>query len=53
MSLSVPLLASLASVRTIFLSIMQRGKVELGAVILLRMGWEFGKSLEWLLARAL
>jgi len=32
---------------------MERGKVEIGAVILLRIGWEFGKSLEWLLARAL
>jgi len=36
-----------------YLSIMERGKVEIGAVILLRIGWEFGKSLEWLLARAL
>jgi hypothetical protein len=26
---------------------------KIGAVILLRIGWEFGKSLEWLRARAL
>jgi hypothetical protein len=28
---------------------MERGRVEIGAEILLRIGWEFGKSLEWLL----
>jgi hypothetical protein len=28
---------------------MERGKVEIGAEILLRIGLEFGKSLEWLL----
>ena len=32
-----------------YLSIMEHGKVEVGAEILLRIGWEFGKSLEWLL----
>jgi transcriptional regulator with XRE-family HTH domain len=31
------------------LSMMERGKVEIGAEILLRIGLEFGKSLEWLL----
>jgi transcriptional regulator with XRE-family HTH domain len=31
------------------LSIMERGKVEIGAEILMRVGLEFGKSLEWLL----
>jgi transcriptional regulator with XRE-family HTH domain len=31
------------------LSTMERGKVEIGAEILLRIGLEFGKSLEWLL----
>jgi hypothetical protein len=28
---------------------MERGKVEIGAEILLRVGREFGKSTEWLL----
>jgi transcriptional regulator with XRE-family HTH domain len=32
-----------------YLSTMERGKVEIGAVILLRISQEFGKSLEWLL----
>jgi transcriptional regulator with XRE-family HTH domain len=32
-----------------YLSTMERGKVEIGAEILLRIGLEFGKSLEWLL----
>lgn len=32
-----------------YLSMMERGKVEIGAVILLRIGRESGKSLEWLL----
>jgi transcriptional regulator with XRE-family HTH domain len=32
-----------------YLSIMERGRVEIGAEILLRIGLEFGKSLEWLL----
>jgi transcriptional regulator with XRE-family HTH domain len=31
------------------LSTMERGRVEIGAEILLRIGVEFGKSLEWLL----
>jgi transcriptional regulator with XRE-family HTH domain len=31
------------------LSTMERGKVEIGAEILLRTSLEFGKSLEWLL----
>jgi len=31
------------------LSTMERGKVEIGAEILLRISLEFGKSLEWLL----
>jgi hypothetical protein len=29
---------------------MENGKVEIGAVIVLRISREFGKSLEWLLA---
>ena len=32
-----------------YLSTMERGKVEIGAEILLRVALEFGKSLEWLL----
>jgi len=28
---------------------MERGKVEIGAEILLRICWEFEKSVEWLL----
>jgi transcriptional regulator with XRE-family HTH domain len=32
-----------------YLSIMERGKVEVGAGILLRIGQEFSKSVEWLL----
>jgi DNA-binding XRE family transcriptional regulator len=32
-----------------YLSTMERGKVEIGAEILLRIGREFGKSVEWLL----
>lgn len=32
-----------------YLSTMEHGKVEIGAVILLRTSREFGKSLEWLL----
>ena len=32
-----------------YLSTMEHGKVEIGAVILLRISREFGKSLEWLL----
>jgi hypothetical protein len=31
------------------LSTMERGKVEIGAEILLRIGLEVGKSLEWLM----
>ena len=31
------------------LSMMERGKVEIGAEILLRIGLEFSKNLEWLL----
>ncbi len=31
------------------LSTMERGKVEIGAEILLRIGREFAKSIEWLL----
>jgi transcriptional regulator with XRE-family HTH domain len=31
------------------LSMMERGKVEIGAEILLRISREFGKSIEWLL----
>jgi hypothetical protein len=47
MSLSVPLLASLASSRNS--STMERGKVEIGAEILLRISRELMKSAEWLL----
>ena len=32
-----------------YLSTMERGQVEIGAEILLRISREFGKSLEWLL----
>jgi transcriptional regulator with XRE-family HTH domain len=32
-----------------YLSYMERGKVEIGAEILLRIGREFGKTIEWLL----
>ncbi len=32
-----------------YLSTMEHGKVEIGAVILLRISREFGKPLEWLL----
>ena len=32
-----------------YLSTMERGKVEIGAEILLRIGQEFAKSVEWLL----
>jgi transcriptional regulator with XRE-family HTH domain len=32
-----------------YLSTMERGEVEIGAEILLRISREFGKSLEWLL----
>jgi transcriptional regulator with XRE-family HTH domain len=32
-----------------YLSTMEHGKVEIGAAILLRIGREFKKSLEWLL----
>jgi transcriptional regulator with XRE-family HTH domain len=32
-----------------YLSTMERGKVEIGAEILLRISREFGKSIEWLL----
>jgi transcriptional regulator with XRE-family HTH domain len=32
-----------------YLSTMEHGRVEIGAVILLRISLEFGKSLEWLL----
>ena len=32
-----------------YLSTMERGKVEIGAEILLRIGREFAKSVEWLL----
>jgi transcriptional regulator with XRE-family HTH domain len=32
-----------------YLSTMERGKVEIGAEILLKIGCEFGKSIEWLL----
>jgi transcriptional regulator with XRE-family HTH domain len=32
-----------------YLSVMERGKVEIGAEILLRIGREFAKSVEWLL----
>jgi transcriptional regulator with XRE-family HTH domain len=32
-----------------YLSAMERGKVQVGAEILLRIGREFGKSVEWLL----
>jgi transcriptional regulator with XRE-family HTH domain len=34
-----------------YVSTMEHGKVEIGAVILLRICHEFGKSLEWLLTR--
>jgi transcriptional regulator with XRE-family HTH domain len=32
-----------------YLSTMEHGKVQIGAEILLRIGREFGKSIEWLL----
>jgi transcriptional regulator with XRE-family HTH domain len=32
-----------------YLSIMEHGKVEIGAAILLRIGREFKRSIEWLL----
>ena len=32
-----------------YLSMMERGKVEIGSEILLRMSREFGKSMEWIL----
>jgi transcriptional regulator with XRE-family HTH domain len=32
-----------------YLSIMERGKVEIGSEILLRISRDFGKSIEWLL----
>jgi transcriptional regulator with XRE-family HTH domain len=32
-----------------YVSMMERGEVEIGAVILLRIAREFAKSLEWLL----
>jgi transcriptional regulator with XRE-family HTH domain len=32
-----------------YLSTMERGKVQIGAEILLRVSREFGKSIEWLL----
>ena len=32
-----------------YLSMMERGRVEIGAEILLRISREFGKSMEWLL----
>jgi transcriptional regulator with XRE-family HTH domain len=32
-----------------YFSIMERGRVEIGAEILLRISQEFGKSIEWLL----
>ena len=32
-----------------YFSTMERGEVEIGAAILLRIGREFGKSIEWLL----
>jgi transcriptional regulator with XRE-family HTH domain len=32
-----------------YLSTMEHGNVEIGALILLRIGREFGKSIEWLL----
>lgn len=32
-----------------YLSMMERGKVQIGAEILLTIGRQFGKSLEWLL----
>jgi transcriptional regulator with XRE-family HTH domain len=32
-----------------YLSMMERGEVEIGAEILLRISREFGKSIEWLL----
>jgi len=32
-----------------YLSTMERGQVQIGSEILLRIGREFGKSIEWLL----
>jgi transcriptional regulator with XRE-family HTH domain len=32
-----------------YLSTMERGKVQIGSEILLRMSREFGKSMEWIL----
>ena len=42
-------LASRLGVSQGYLSSMERGEKEIGAEILLRIGREFGKSLEWLL----
>jgi DNA-binding XRE family transcriptional regulator len=36
-------------IRQNYLSVMERGKVEIGAEILLRISREFAKSVEWLL----
>jgi transcriptional regulator with XRE-family HTH domain len=32
-----------------YVSEMEHGRVEVGAEILLRIAWEFGKTIEWLL----
>jgi transcriptional regulator with XRE-family HTH domain len=41
--------ASQIGVSQNYLSNMERGKFEIGAEILLRIGREFGKTIEWLL----
>jgi transcriptional regulator with XRE-family HTH domain len=41
--------ASRVGISQNYLSIAERGKVEVGAGILLRIGQEFSKSVEWLL----
>jgi transcriptional regulator with XRE-family HTH domain len=41
--------AHLIGISQNYLSTMERGKVQIGSEILLRMSREFGKSMEWLL----
>jgi transcriptional regulator with XRE-family HTH domain len=41
--------AELIGISQNYVSTMERGKVEIGAEILLRIGREFAKSIEWLL----
>lgn len=42
-------LAERIGTRQAYLSKIERGKVEVGAEILLRIGREYGRSIEWLL----